>query len=252
MKLLLPDNIFAKIISLAISNEEKPEIHFLPSSLLSKKLVEHKDAVAFIPTLDLLNHKEFFISSQVGISFDESVGNSYIYFSDKEKIINEVILAGDPSVNEGILTKILFSETYGVEVNLSFEKANGGSAFRNIVLCGDRNFIEGNIESAISFTEEMIELISAPYVNSIFVSQSEELLTEFHSRYQKRISEINSAKVFESLSGQFPQSSKNYLAENLQHVMFSFDEQDLEGIQQLLQLPYFHGIVKDMIDAKFV
>jgi len=35
-------------------------------------------------------------------------------------------------------------------------------------------------------------------------------------------------------------------------VVFDFDKQDLEGMKQLLQLPYYHGIIKDLIDVKFV
>ena len=252
MELLLPENIFTRILVSAVAEKSKVNFHYFPSGLLSKKLSETKNSIGLIPTLDLINQKELFVSREVGISFDESIGNSYIYFNKQEKIINEVFLGGDVSVNEGILTKILFSETYGVDVQLSFEKTNGGSSSRNRILVGDRNFIEGNIESAISFTEEMIELISAPYVNFVFVSKSEELLKEFHSKYRKAISLINSSRVFEKISAQFPSSSSEYLRENLQHVMFSFDDQDLEGIQQLLQLPYFHGILQDMIDVKFV
>lgn len=50
----------------------------------------------------------------------------------------------------------------------------------------------------------------------------------------------------------FPNSSEEFININLQHVVFDFEEQDIEGIKSLLQLPYFHGIIKDMIDVKFL
>ena len=63
---------------------------------------------------------------------------------------------------------------------------------------------------------------------------------------------LNPTEVFENMNENFLMASKDYLAENLQHVVFNFDEQDLEGIKRLLELPYCHGIIKDMIDVKFV
>lgn len=220
--------------------------------MLSKNLSDKINSVALIPTLDLINHKDLFISQAVGISFDESISNSYIYFNQKEISVNEIILAGDVSTNEVILVKILFGETYGVDVQLSFEKANGGSSSKNRIIVGDRNFLEGNLDSSISFTEEIIEMISAPYVNFVFASESEDALKKFHSKYKKTISALNPTEVFENINETFPQSTKNYLRENLQHVVFDFDEQDLEGMKQLLQLPFYHGIIKEMIDVKFV
>lgn len=252
MKILLPDNIFSRILSSVFNEKDKSTVSVYPSSLLSKNLIELKDAIALIPTLDLLNHKNFYVSHSLGISFDESISNSYIYFNNKDKIVSEVVLAGDVSSNEAILTKILFSETYGTDVQLSFEKINGSSSEKNRILVGDRNFVEDNLDSAISFAEEIIELVSAPYVNFIFASESENILKEFHLKYQEIISAIDLASLFEKLNEKFTTAAKNYLDYNLQHVVFNIDENDLTGFKQLLQLPYLHGIIKDMVDVKFV
>ena len=252
MDILLPDNIFVRILSSVFTEKEMVKLHHFPSGFLSKKINEIKNSVGLIPTMDLLNHKDFFVSQSFGISFDESICNSYLYFNREEKNLKEIVLVGDVSTNEAILSKILFSETYGIEIQLSFEKPNGGSSSKNRILVGDRNFIEGNFESGISFAEEIIELISAPYINFVFVSESGEALKEFHSKYHGIISVLNPTEVFENTNETFTSSSKNYLIENFQHVVFNFDEQDLEGIKQLLQLPYYHGIIKDMIDVKFV
>jgi hypothetical protein len=150
------------------------------------------------------------------------------------------------------LAKILFSENYGVDIQLSFEKINGGLSGKNRILVGDRNFIENNLVSGISFTEEIIELISAPYVNFVFASDSENALKKFHSKYKKIISMLNPVEVFEKSEESIISSSNNYLSENLQHIVYDFDKQDLEGVKQLLQLPFYQDIIKDMIDVKFV
>jgi len=252
MEILLPDNIFARILSSALSDEDKNNLKHYPSSLLSKNVIETKNSVALIPTLDLLSHKDIFVSRSIGISFDEPISNSYLYFNRDEKNIKEIVLSGDVSSNEAILTKILFSETYGIDIQLSIEKPDGGSPSKNRILVGDRNFLEGDINSAIGFTEEIIELISAPYINFVFASESENALKNFHSKYSNTISSLSSTEVFEDITENFSIPSKKYLTENLQHVVFDFDEQDLEGIKRLLELPFYHGILSDMIDVKFV
>ncbi len=252
MEILLPDNIYSKILSSAFAEKDAARLRHFPSALLSKKMSEAKNTVGLIPTLDLVHYKELFVSQSLGISFDVSVCNSYIYFNQNESIVNEIVLAGDVSVNEGILTKILFSENYGIDVQLSFEKTNGGSSGKNRIIVGDRNFIEGKLDSALSFAEEMIEIISAPYVNFVFASESERALSEFQSQYKEKISAINPTEILNNTENNFTSVSKNYLLENIQHVVFDFDEQDLEGMKQLLQLPFYHGIIKDMIDVKYV
>jgi hypothetical protein len=252
MEILLPDNIFARILSSVLDDEDRIKLRYYPSSLLSKNAIEKKNAVALIPTLDLLNHKNLYISSKLGISFDEPISNSFIYFSQAEKSLKEIVLAGDVSTNEAILGKILFSENYGIDVQLSIEKQNGGSSHKNRILVGDRNFVEGNITSAVGFAEEVSELVSAPYVNFVFASESEAEIKEFHSKYLEIFPVLNPTEVFENMNENFHLSAKNYLLENLQHVLYDFDEQDLEGMKQLLQLPYYHGIIKDLIDVKLV
>jgi hypothetical protein len=252
MEIFLPDNIFARILSSVLIDEDKIKLKYCPSSLLSKNAIEIKNAIALIPTLDLLNHKDFFVSSKLGISFDEPISNSFIYFSQGDKSLKEITLAGDVSTNEAILGKILFSENYGIDVQLSIEKQNPESLHKNRILVGDRNYLEANINSAISFAEEVSELVSTPYINFVFVSEFESALKEFHSKYLELISTINPTEVFEIMDENFPMLSKNYLLENLQHVVFNFDELDLEGMKQLLQLPYYHGLINDLIDVKFV
>jgi len=252
MEILLPDNIFSRILSSAFDEKDTIKLHFFPSGLLSKKVSETKNAIGLIPVMDLLYHSEFFVSGRLGISFDESISNSYIYFNQQQKLINEIVLAGDVSTNEGILTKILFKENYGIDVQLVFEKTNGGTSGKNRIVVGDRNFFEHKLEAGISFAEEVIELISAPYINFVFASESENALKKFQSKYKDIISLLNPTEVFENTNECLNLSSKNYLLENLQHVVYDFDEQDLEGMKQLLQLPYYHGIINDLIDVKFV
>jgi hypothetical protein len=252
MDIYLPDNIFTRILFSEFKEDEFIKTSYFPSALLSKKITETKNSIGLIPTLDLLNHKDFFVSKSIGISFDESIGNSYLYFLHKKSKVDEIVLSGDVSSNEGILARILFKETYGVDVQMSFEKTNGGSAHKNMVVVGDRNFIDGNLNSAISFAEEIIELVSAPYVNFILASESEDFLREFILKISEKLSAFIPGESTELLNNLYNSSTKNYLKENLQHIIYKFDGQDIVGIKNLLQLPYYFGLIQDMIEIKFV
>jgi hypothetical protein len=95
-------------------------------------------------------------------------------------------------------------------------------------------------------------MISAPYVNFVFASESEKEIAQFNSKYKDVISALNSFEVFENTPEYAALPAKDYLADNLQHVMFNLNDQDFEGIQKLLQMPYLNGIIKNMIDVKFV
>jgi hypothetical protein len=57
---------------------------------------------------------------------------------------------------------------------------------------------------------------------------------------------------FSTILPGFPQSSLEFLSVNIKHLIFDFDEQDREGINLLLQMPYYHGMIKEIIDVKFV
>ena len=54
------------------------------------------------------------------------------------------------------------------------------------------------------------------------------------------------------IPGDFSDETKAYIIENLPTIIYNLDEQDKEGIRQIVSLPFYHGIIKDMIDIKFV
>ena len=44
------------------------------------KIISDDNAIGLIPSLDLLSFKDLFISSEIGISFNALLSNSYIHF----------------------------------------------------------------------------------------------------------------------------------------------------------------------------
>jgi hypothetical protein len=227
------------------------DIEFLPSSLIAKHIVEDQNSIGLMPTLDLLTNKDLFISSRIGITFDALLSNSYIHFKEEQKTIEEIFLKGEVSSNEVILSKILFKEFYGVTVKTTLLSQEPPDFDENILVVGDENFEREMFLNGLSFSEEIIEMINAPYVNFVLAGVSDEIVKNFNSEYSDLLKQGHNEN-FSQLLPELPQTSLDFISVNIQHVVFDFDEQDLEAIKLLLQMPYYHGLLKEMIEVKFV
>lgn len=250
-KFFLPKNIFSDILLSEIEDKSSIEPEFVPSALIVKKLYDERNAVGLIPTMDIITNKDIFVSSDIGMSFNALLSNAYIHFKEEQETIDELLLKGDATSNEVILSKILFKEFYDVEIKTSLLSRELTDFIDNILVIGDENYEKELFLNGLSFAEEIIELISAPYVNFVLASNSDSVLKNFSLKFKDNFTRGH-ADNFDDLFPDFPQSSLDFLSVNIQHLIFDFEEQDREGIQQLLQMPYYHGMIKDIIDVKFV
>ncbi len=249
--IILPENIFSKIFLSELSDFHDYQIDWIPSSLIASQLSKNENSIGLIPSLDLLAYKDFFVSSKIGISFNALLSNSYIHFKDGQETIEEIFLSGDVSSNEIILSKILFKEFYNIDVETTLIKDSKSHQHENRLIVGDENYEKELFLNGLSFAEEMIELINAPYVNFVLAGTSENLLKQF---VDKQVGSFKNGhpENFNDLLKNLPSTSLDFISVNMQHVVFDFEDQDLEGIKSLLQMPYYHGMVKDMFDIKFV
>ncbi|MBZ0199586.1 MAG: hypothetical protein K8H86_06950 [Ignavibacteriaceae bacterium] len=250
MNLFFPDNIFASLIAKNLKGEH--DIKYLPSSLLAKKVSEDENSAALIPTTDLLQHKELFVSKKIGISFDGELSNSYIYFKPGGTDLNEIALSGDVSSLEALLSKILFKEVYNSEISLKILTDNPQFENNNLVVAGDINLSSGIFKKGLSYADELTDLLNLPFVNFVAASQSQKLIEELNE-ITKDISEAIYASVEKGeLIGKYPAETIKFLKLHIPELIYEFDEQDVEGITQLVMLPYLHGITKELFDIKFI
>jgi len=250
-KLYLPRNIFSKIFATEIQSKTEINVEFLHSSLIARRLIEDQNSIGLMPSLDLLTNKDLFVSSRIGITFDALLSNSYIHFKEEQKTIEEIFLKGEVSSNEVILSKILFKEFYGITVKTTLLSQEPPDFDENILIVGDENFEREMFLNGLSFSEEVIEMIGAPYVNFVLAGLSEDIVKNFNSEYDD-VFKNGHKENFSQLLPELPQTSLDFISVNIQHVIFDFDEQDLEAIKLLLQMPYYHGLLKEMIEVKFV
>ena len=249
MKVYFPDNIFTRLLFSSLDNDEKQKVSFKPSSLLSKLITQDANTIALVPTLEIITHPELYLSSSVGISFDASLCNSFIYYEPDKEEIEKIILAGDISSMDVMLLKIFFKELYNSEPELKLQTKLPNKITENYLISGDENFKEGRYEKGISFSEEMVELVSASYVNFILASNDKKLIEEYSAVLLNGIKliDINDDSQF-----YFDIKSNRFIKENIISVVYNFSEQDIVGIKELVQLPYFYGFTKEMVDLKLV
>ncbi|HQI41645.1 MAG: hypothetical protein B6D44_17480 [Ignavibacteriales bacterium UTCHB2] len=250
-KILLPSNIYSRLFISALELDKEYNVEFHPAALIARNILADNNTLGLIPSLDLITHKELFISSQIGVSFNALLSNAYIHFKKGQQTIENLYLKGDITSNEIILSKILFKELYNVDIVPTILKEESELSDENILIAGDENLERELFFNGLSFAEEMIELLEAPYVNFLVASSSENMIKEFNQKFAEKLKSYNANNSYEVLN-KFNNGVKEFISVNLQHIVFDFEEQDIEGIKSLIQLPYLHGIVKDMVDIKFI
>ncbi|HSP88599.1 MAG TPA: hypothetical protein VLN45_10730 [Ignavibacteriaceae bacterium] len=259
MNLFLPNNIYTRVLTNCFTENLKSKIIFLPAAQITQKVESDNSSIGLIPVMDLLKHGNLNVSGKYGISFEGSLCNSYIYYlpagtpiSKDENSISKIGLAGDVSSQEVILSKIIFKEMYGSDLGIEIITDLDKVQEKNILLIGDENFHNERFLKGISFSEIMVDSLSLPFVNYIFASKNKEILEDF-------IKNLNNVQLLfynKIEEGKFDykisSASEEYIRSNISSFVFEFNEQDREGINQVLRLPYFHGLVNDIVEVKFV
>jgi hypothetical protein len=252
MSIILPNNVFTRVLSSCLIEKFKSEVAFFPSSQITQNIIKVKSSIGLIPVLDLLSHKDLFVSSKLGMSFEGALCNSYLYYLKGQKSVEVLTLYGDISSQEAVLSKILFKEIYGSDIKIEVAAHLDEPEERNLLIVGDENFVGERFKKGISFSESMIETLSLPFVNYVFASNDKKVLDSFI----KKISRIDSLVYNKVEKGNFDKkishASEEYIRSNISSLILKFDDQDIEGINQILRLPYFHGIISDIVEVKYV
>ena len=252
MNVYFPKNIFTELILNVLPEELKSGTSFLPSSLIKQNILKDENSVGLIPTFDLIQNKDLAVSKSFGISFEGSLCNSYFYFQSGEKILNEINLLGDISSNEIIGGKIAIKELYATEVNFQLLTNEQNNAGKNLLIVGSNNFENDRLLEGVSFSEEIMEVLSLPYVNYIMASSNRSNIENFHNSINGIQSKIYSNVENDNFGGNISESLRGYIKDNISSFICNLDEQDIDGINQLLRLSYFHQIVSDIIEVNFV
>ena len=89
MKLIAPNNFFTTLFYLSIPENNRPELVLKESSLITNELLMSKNSIAIIPSVDLINHRDLFVSSKIAFGFFAELSNTYLYYSNTESNIRK-------------------------------------------------------------------------------------------------------------------------------------------------------------------
>jgi len=252
MKIILPKNIFSSILVSELQKNEGFEISYKESSLISKDLEFNTSAIALIPTIDLINHRNLFVSNKLALAFDGALSNSYFHFVEGEKKIEKIYLRGDVSLNEILLTKILFSERYSANLEIALDPSKIAEKGKDFLVVGDENFTSWDFQNALSLADEASELMEFPYVNYVFASPDREALQKFNESVyavdpiiEDRIEKIIDSSILGT-------EAKSFITQNIGSLYFDMTDNEVNAVNELIRLVFFHGIIDDMFDVKFL
>ncbi|MGE5411048.1 MAG: hypothetical protein ACM3MI_08810, partial [Clostridiales bacterium] len=180
MKIVFPKNIFTSILLAAMPEQLKAGVTFKDAPIISQEIEKNNADLALMPSLDLIKHPDLLVSSKIALSFDGSLSNTYLYFMPNQNKFTDLYLNGDISSNEIILSKILFNEKYGSDVQIHLDTNKLEKIDKNYLLAGDINLINNRYTNGMSFADEISEMIFLPYVNYVAVSKNREALESFN------------------------------------------------------------------------
>ncbi|MBK8943705.1 MAG: hypothetical protein IPM32_00405 [Ignavibacteriae bacterium] len=250
MKIIAPNNIFSSIFYLSIDEKNKPELILKESSLLLKELNKHQNAIAFIPSLDLINQKELFVSQKFVIAFEAYISNTFLYFAHDN--FNKLLLKGDISTNEVLLSKIIFQEIYNIQPEIELDVHDKFHENKNYLVSGNLNWIKNRYNIGTCFSEHISEFIEFPYVNYLLVSNSKTDLEKFHSVNENLLGNISKNFVENVKKINLGDEINEFIINNKSTVFFDFNSITNESFAELINLLYFRKIIDDMFDVKFL
>ena len=255
MKIIIPQNIFSAVWALTLSDEQKSNLIIKNSSLITQSLLNDEADVALIPSLDLISHKDLFVSTKFALAFDGNISNALFLFSEDQTEIETITVRGDVSANELILTKLLFAERFeiDVEIELDSDQNEKLNPEKNYLIVGNENYFDADkLFNKVSFADLVAELLNFPYVNFVVASKSEENIKKFNETY-KEIDTLIEDNVSEYVGklGLDPTVS-SFISENVSSIYFDMTTNEEMGLTELIRLPFYHGMLKDIIEINFV
>ncbi len=248
-KLGLPNNIFANMLASALPREFF-SFYYLSNSEILKGLVNGEIDIAIMPSLEILNENKLFVSRKLGVAFDGPLSDDYLYYAKNS--LETLKLAGSTSMNEILLSKILFKENYETEVNLEVVASPPEKFDENYLVSGNENFDGALYEKGDSFAEHVANFLEAPYLKYIIVSLHKENIEMVHQNVYAPESEIEI--TFPTLLSTLGYDEKtiDFIKTNFDGLYFELTQTEIDGFDEMRKLPFYYGLFEEVKDINFV
>lgn len=249
-KLGLPQNIFANMLA-SVLPREFFSYYYLTNSEILKGLVNGEIDLAIVPSLEILNENNLFVSSKIGIAFDGIVSDDYLYY--KQNSLDSLKLVGSISLNEILLSKVLFKENYETDVRQEvLAEYDIENSAENVLVSGDENFRKNIYLHGDSFAEHVSDFLEAPYLKYILVAAHKENIEMAHQHLYAPESEIEIRfpVILKSLG--FNDDVIAFVKQNFDGIYFELTEHEIDGYNEMRKLPFYYGFVEEVKEITFV
>jgi len=251
LRLGIPDTIFAEIFVSAFPKEFFAVSRHGNHGLLELLELGEID-LALIPSLEIIGTDNLFVSGKFGIAFDGPVSDDYVYFPKDEKNLAKVGLAGNVSMNEVVLSKVLFLENYNLEIEQKVLSSLKEVEDSTLISSGDINLANGNYTHGESFSELVAEFIDAPYLKFVLVSTVKENI-EFVNNQVAGLEEqleITAKSILEKKG--FTRQVSDFITGNFNSIYFELTEIEVNGYEDLRKIPFYYGLIEELKEIAFV
>ena len=251
LRLGIPDTIFADIFVSAFPKEFFHVTKHGNHELLELLELGQID-LALIPSLEIIGTDNLFVSKRFGIAFDGAVSDDFIYFPKNEKNLSKVGLAGNVSMNEVVLSKVIFRENYNIEIEQKVLETLRDVEDSTLISSGDINYANENYKHGESFSELVAEFIDAPYLKFVLASTVKnniEFVNNQISGLEEEI-EVLTKSILKKFG--FSPVAAEFIMNNFNSVYFELTETETEGYEDLRKIPFYYGLVEELKEIVFV
>ena len=216
------------------------------------------DAALLTPVDYARDSSALVIVPGVGVSSRDATGTITLVFRNALHTVATVAI--DPSsASEIVLTKILLAEQFDLEPR--FVPAVGSLQERlaradAALVVGDVSLnLSANHPNRIDLVEAWTDMTDLPYVHGIWCA-TEGALNADHAHALRRAGQRGAASLdalaTDHAGPRFPGLSAPDLSAYLHTFSYTLNDEDLDGLAEFLRYSFFHGIVPDVAELRFL
>jgi predicted solute-binding protein len=228
-------------LGLRTCNEPLFDIVEDAAAQLAIKLRQQQLDGAFLSPIDYAkDYSMYRIVPGIGAVSEGESGLVSLVFKEHTREIKTVAI--DPSfTSEIVLTSLILSEKFDVKPTFVPFVGGPGAALSKADAClvvGDAAQQLKTATNKLDLVDEWFDITELPYVHGMWVVQDE-------SMTQNEIETLTSCSKSAISPGEIEENSGG-------RIRFNLDETAKEGMNEFFRMAYYHGILKDIPDVKFI
>jgi chorismate dehydratase len=230
----------------------------VPARYALQLRAQELDAAILTPVDYARDSSALVIIRGAGVSSHDATGSITLIFRHELRTVTTVAI--DPSsASEIVLAKILLAEQFDVEPR--FVPAVG--SIQDRLARADAALVVGDVSlnmatshpNRIDLVEAWTDMTNLPYVHGIWCA-TDGALSADHARSLRRAADRGVASLdaiaADHVGSRFPGLSAPDLSAYLRAFSHALTDEDLDGFDEFLRYSFFHGIVPDVAEFRFL